>query len=101
MTTEETQALWMQQYDAIVERMKTGAGVGLANPADIAGLTGLQQMQAMLRGELPYAAIAKTLDFLIVEVGDGTAIFQGTPLPQHLNPLGTIHGGWVATMLDS
>ena len=37
MTTEETQALWMQQYDAIVERMKNGAGVGLANPADNAG----------------------------------------------------------------
>ncbi|MFW2355405.1 PaaI family thioesterase [Hydrogenophaga sp.] len=101
MTTEETQALWMQQYDAIVERMKNGAGVGLANPADIAGLTGLQQMQAMLDGRLPYPHIAHTLDFSLVEVGEGRAVFQGQPQLKHYNPLGSVHGGWYATLLDS
>lgn len=101
MTTEETQALWMQQYDAIVERMKAGAGVGLANPADIAGLTGLQQMQAMLDGRLPYPHIAHTLDFSLVEVGEGRAVFQGQPQLKHYNPLGSVHGGWYATLLDS
>jgi uncharacterized protein (TIGR00369 family) len=55
----------------------------------------------MLRGEIPYAAIAKTLDFTLMEVSEGVAVFQGTPLAQHLNPLGTIHGGWFATLLDS
>ncbi len=101
MTTEETHALWMQQYDAIVERMKTGAGPGLANPADIAGLTGLQQMQAMLDGRLPYPHIADTLDYGLVEVGEGRAVFQGTPQLKHYNPLGSVHGGWYATLLDS
>jgi len=101
MTTEETQALWMQQYDAIVERMKAGAGVGLANPADIAELTGLQQMQAMLDGQLPYPHIAHTLDFSLVEVGEGRAVFQGQPQLKHYNPLGSVHGGWYATLLDS
>lgn len=101
MTTEETQALWMQQYDAIVERMKNGAGVGLATPADIAGLTGLQQMQAMLDGQLPYPHIAQTLDFSLVEVGEGRAVFQGQPQLKHYNPLGSVHGGWYATLLDS
>ncbi|PZO12268.1 MAG: aromatic compound catabolic protein [Burkholderiales bacterium] len=101
MTTEETQALWMQQYDAIVERMKAGAGVGLATPADIAGLTGLQQMQAMLDGRLPYPHIAHTLDFSLVEVGEGRAVFQGQPQLKHYNPLGSVHGGWYATLLDS
>jgi uncharacterized protein (TIGR00369 family) len=101
MTTEETQALWMQQYDAIVERMKAGAGVGLARPADIAGLTGLQQMQAMLDGQLPYPHIAHTLDFSLVEVGEGRAVFQGQPQLKHYNPLGSVHGGWYATLLDS
>jgi len=101
MTTEETQALWMQQYDAIVERMKAGAGVGLANPADIAGLTGLQQMQAMLDGQLPYPHIAETLDYSLVEIGEGRAVFQGTPQLKHYNPLGSVHGGWYATLLDS
>ena len=58
-------------------------------------------MQAMLDGTLPYAAIAKTLDFTIIEVGPGRAVFQGQPGAQHLNPLGTVHGGWFATLLDS
>ena len=58
-------------------------------------------MQAMLAGTLPYASIANTLDFLIVEVEPGRAVFQGTPGPQLLNPLGTVHGGWFATLLDS
>ena len=55
----------------------------------------------MLRGDLPFAPIARTLDFLIVEVGPGTAVFQGSPGHAHLNPMGTVHGGWFATMLDS
>jgi uncharacterized protein (TIGR00369 family) len=63
--------------------------------------TGLEVMQAMLQGHIPYAAIAKTLDFTIMEASAGRVVFQGTPLAQHLNPLGSIHGGWVATLLDS
>ena len=101
MTTEETLGLWMQQYDAVVERMKAGAGPGLAKPADIAGLTGLQQMQAMLDGQLPYPHIADTLDYSLVEVGEGRAVFQGQPQLKHYNPLGSVHGGWYATLLDS
>ena len=101
MTAEETQAQWIQQYEAVVARLNAGAGVGLANPADLAGLTGLQQMQAMLDGRLPYPHIADTLDFSLVEVGEGRAVFQGQPQLKHYNPLGTVHGGWYATLLDS
>lgn len=101
MTAEETQAQWVQQYDAVVARMNAGAGVGLANPADLVGLTGLQQMQAMLDGKLPYPHIADTLDFSLVEIGEGRAVFQGQPQLKHYNPLGTVHGGWYATLLDS
>jgi uncharacterized protein (TIGR00369 family) len=101
MTVEETQAQWIQQYEAVVARMNAGAGVGLANPADLAGLTGMQQMQAMLDGKLPYPHIADTLDFSLVEIGEGRAVFQGQPQLKHYNPLGTVHGGWYATLLDS
>jgi uncharacterized protein (TIGR00369 family) len=101
MTVEETQAQWNQQYETVVARMNAGAGVGLANPADLAGLTGLQQMQAMLDGKLPYPHIADTLDFSLVEIGEGRAVFQGQPQLKHYNPLGTVHGGWYATLLDS
>ena len=58
-------------------------------------------MQAMLRGEIPYAEIAKTLTFGAISVSSGRAVFQGTPQTQHLNPMGTIHGGWIGTVLDS
>ncbi|RZL64700.1 MAG: PaaI family thioesterase [Variovorax sp.] len=92
---------WITQEAAIVERMEAGPGPGLATPAQIAGKSGLEVMQAMLNGEIPFAAIAKTLDFSLIEVAPGRAVFQGTPLARHLNPLGTIHGGWVATLLDS
>lgn len=92
---------WIAEERAIIDRLEGGPGPGLARPEQIAGKTGLEVMQAMLNGEIPYAAIAKTLDFTIVSVSKGVAVFQGTPLAQHLNPLGTIHGGWVATMLDS
>ena len=53
--------------------------------------------------ELPgqHDLIARTLDFLLLEAEDGRAVFQGTPGPSHLNPMGGIHGGWYATLLDS
>lgn len=78
-----------------------GGQPGLAKPADIAGKTGMEIMQAMLTGALPYPHIAETLDFSLVDVEPGKATFQGTPQLKHYNPLGTVHGGWYATLLDS
>ena len=92
---------WLAQERDVLARMNGGPGAGVARPDQVAGKTGLDVMQAMLRGELPYAPIAKTLDFTLMEVGPGLAIFQGTPGAAHLNPMGTIHGGWYATLLDS
>ncbi|HQY76588.1 MAG: hypothetical protein RLZZ355_115 [Pseudomonadota bacterium] len=100
-TTPATLNAWLAEEAAVVARLNAGPGPGVARPDQVAGLTGLELMQAMLRGDLPYAAIAKTLDFTIVEVSEGRAVFQGTPGPAHLNPMGTIHGGWYATLLDS
>ena len=99
--TSSSLELWIAEEDRINRRLLTGAGPGGARPEQIAHMTGLEQMQAMLRGELPYAAIAKTLDFLIMEAELGRALFQGTPRAEHLNPMGGVHGGWFATLLDS
>jgi uncharacterized protein (TIGR00369 family) len=101
MTAPTTLDAWLADAESVVARLNAGPGPGVARPDQIASLNGLQQMQAMLRGELPYAAIAKTLDFTIIDVSEGRALFQGTPGPAHLNPMGTIHGGWYATLLDS
>jgi uncharacterized protein (TIGR00369 family) len=92
---------WLAQEREVRARLEAGAGIGVARPEQVAGKSGLQIMTALLNGELPFAPISQTLDFLLVEVGEGRAVFQGTPGPAHLNPLGTIHGGWYATLLDS
>jgi uncharacterized protein (TIGR00369 family) len=92
---------WLAQESEVRARLEAGVGPGVSRPEQVAGRSGLELMQAMLRGELPYPPIAKTLDFQLLEVSEGRALFQGTPGPAHLNPMGTVHGGWYATLLDS
>jgi uncharacterized protein (TIGR00369 family) len=92
---------WLAQEAEVKSRLDAGVGAGVARPEQVAGKSGLELLQAMLRGELPYPPIARTLDFQLLEVGEGRAMFQGTPGPSHLNPMGTVHGGWYATLLDS
>ena len=100
-STENHLDPWLAEEKAVREHIDRGPGPGVATREQVAGRTGLEMMQAMLAGELPYAAIAKTLDFMLIDVGPGRAVFQGTPGPQLLNPMGSVHGGWFATLLDS
>ena len=98
-TPEQTLSRWMAEEAAIRERQRLA-------PAPIppdrgVGRPGIEPLEAMLRGELPPAPIGRTLDFLLVHVAPGHAIFQGRPGPQHYNPMGSVHGGWFATLLDS
>jgi uncharacterized protein (TIGR00369 family) len=74
---------------------------GLPKPEEIAGLTGLQMMQALIDGKIPAPPMAQTLSFWLVEVGDGYAVFEGDPDTHLLNPLGIVHGGWALTLIDS
>jgi uncharacterized protein (TIGR00369 family) len=69
--------------------------------AGAAGLTGLEAMQKMVAGELPQAPIGRTLGFALVEVEHGRAVFEGEPAEFHYNPIGTVHAGLAATLLDS
>ena len=101
-SVEETMRVWEAELDVVKQKMLAGGGAaGVARPEQIEGKTGLQIMQAMLHGDLPYAYIGQTLDFGLLEVSEGSATFQGTPQLKHYNPLGTVHGGWYATLLDS
>ena len=101
MTQMNRLEAWLAQEREVMARLEAGVGAGVAQPSQLAGMSGLEMMQAMLRGEVPYPSMAKTLDFTLMEVDEGRAMFQGTPGPAHLNPMGTIHGGWYATLLDS
>ena len=92
---------WLAAEVALREQHRHGAGPGVAPREVVLSIDGLTLLQRILSGELPHAAIAETLDFLLVEVQRGRAVFQGTPGPRHFNPMGGMHGGWYATLLDS
>jgi uncharacterized protein (TIGR00369 family) len=91
---------WLAQEREVNERIRSGAGFGVAPPA-VAGMSGLEALQAALRGEIPASPITQVLDFQFIEVEAGRALFQGAPRPEYCNPMGTIHGGWYAAILDS
>ncbi len=102
-TTARTDHLeqWLAAEKAQRERCAQGPGPGVTPRERAVQMDGMAVLQAMLRGEGPTAPIGHTMDFILVEVGPGRAVFQGTPGPAFFNPLGGIHGGWYATLLDS
>lgn len=100
-TPEDTLRQWREEEEMVRARLAAGQGAGVAKFEQVAGKSGMEQMQAMLRGDMPYPTISVTMDFTLISVSTGEAIFQGTPSAKHLNPMGTVHGGWYATLLDS
>jgi len=102
METEKNPPVWANQQAQANQRMRDGGGSpGLARAEQIGGKSGREILEAMMSGELPYPPMNETMNMTLLEVGDGRAVFQGIPLLQHYNPLGTVHGGWFATLLDS
>ena len=55
----------------------------------------------MIAGKLPQAPMCATLGFYLAEASEGFACFEGLPEFRHYNPIGTVHGGFAATLLDS
>jgi uncharacterized protein (TIGR00369 family) len=101
MTTDPILEQWLAEEVIILKGLENGRGAGVAHPTEIMNLSGLEMMQYMLQGRLPYPAMGKTLGFQLFQIEDGRAIFQGAPSELHLNPMGTTHGGWFASILDS
>ena len=64
-------------------------------------LTGLEQMRRIASGEAAPPSMAVLLNFSVVEVEHGRAVFDGLPGEDHYNPIGVVHGGYAATLLDS
>jgi uncharacterized protein (TIGR00369 family) len=64
-------------------------------------MSGIDLMQAMVDGKLPHPSICDTIPMRVVEVGRGYTKFRVRADGRHLNPLGGLHGGFVATVLDS
>lgn len=64
-----------------------------------AHLAGIDQLRAMMEADRR-PGIGETLDIRLVEVDDGRVVFEGKPDLRVYNPIGTVHGGFAATMLD-
>jgi uncharacterized protein (TIGR00369 family) len=64
-------------------------------------VTGLELLQAIARGEAPGAPIAQLMGFEPVEAEEGRVVFACVPRAEHYNPIGSVHGGLAATLLDS
>lgn len=64
-------------------------------------LSGVEQLRLGFQADDNAVPIAKTLDYRLTEVEEGRVVFEGTPTRAVYNPIGTVHGGWMATLLDS
>jgi uncharacterized protein (TIGR00369 family) len=74
---------------------------GVTPLESVRALSGLQFMQALVEGRFPAPTIMQALDFRLVRVDAGLAVFEGIPDGRFYNPLGSVHGGYAATLLDS
>jgi uncharacterized protein (TIGR00369 family) len=67
----------------------------------LAARDGLSALRAVMAGELPPPPMAVLMGMELVEVSEGRVVFAAHPGPEHYNPLGTVHGGLAATLIDS
>jgi uncharacterized protein (TIGR00369 family) len=95
---ETTLAQWEAQAAELQSKRPPAGVAGLDQMKECSGIEFLQRIRG---GELPPAPISATLDFNLVEVEPGRAVFQGMPGKQHYNPMGSVHGGYFCTLLDS
>ena len=77
------------------------AALELPSQADIAAQSGLAFLQAILEGRLPAPPISEVLNYRLDSVEAGRVVFRGKPMLAAMNPIGSIHGGWFGTLLDS
>ena len=65
------------------------------------GMSGLDYLTGVMKGEISEAPIGRLLDLRFTEVKKGKVVVAGRPGEQHYNPIGLVHGGYLSTMLDS
>jgi uncharacterized protein (TIGR00369 family) len=73
----------------------------LIDRAELVKMTGLEAMQRMIDGKHPGPPISRTMGYNLHSVEKGRVVFRGAPSFEMTNPMGTVHGGWYGTLLDS
>jgi uncharacterized protein (TIGR00369 family) len=74
---------------------------GTVEPDQQKQMSGLEFVQGLADGTLPLNMIAQTLGYDVSEAASGRVVVTAEPSERHLNPAGTVHGGFAATLLDS
>jgi uncharacterized protein (TIGR00369 family) len=95
---EERLATWLDAENAARAQLGT---LGTVPLAEAAAMTPHAFFDAIGRGELPRPPMGELMGFVPVDWASGYFLFQGTPDERHYNPLGSVHGGYAATLLDS
>jgi uncharacterized protein (TIGR00369 family) len=75
--------------------------IGVVSREVLLAQDGVSFLRGMMEGRHPGAPFAAEMGFDLAEVEEGRVVFVGTPSARFFNPLGTVHGGWTATILDS
>jgi uncharacterized protein (TIGR00369 family) len=102
MNSTKTITNWTEEQKEAREKMMSAGGKpGFASSDQLKGLSGREILEGMMSGALPHPYMNESLGFDLMEVGDGRAVFQGIPDMRYYNPMGTVHGGWFSTLLDS
>jgi uncharacterized protein (TIGR00369 family) len=102
MDSTKTITNWTEEQKQAREKMMSAGGKpGFASSDQLKGMTGREILEGMMSGALPHPYMNESLGFDLMEVGDGRAVFQGVPDMRYYNPMGTVHGGWFSTLLDS
>ena len=74
---------------------------GVVPPETLLQHDGLSFVRGLIDGTFPAPPITQTLGFTLIDAEHGRAVFSGTPQMRHYNPIGTVHGGFAMTLLDS
>ena len=73
----------------------------LPSPDVMLSMSGLEFMQSILTGKISGPPIGALMNYRLDQVEDGRVVFRGAPRFESFNPMGTTHGGWYGTLLDS
>lgn len=78
-----------------------GIKFGVISREQARQLSGIELFEGIIRGDFPAPPIAEGFNYSLAEIAPGRAVFCGVPTAKHYNPSGVVHGGYIATLLDS
>ena len=91
----------MQGDGAVNDTPRPARQIGVLSIDQIRALDGIDLFRGIIEGRVPAPPITETLGFWLHEAEVGRVVFAGRPERRHYNPIGSVHGGFAATLLDS